>query len=182
MTRSLYQEKFADLPLTASKLVLWTYTSERLYVSGEMQCDVLYKNIHYSLPVVVVNYRGKPTLAIRQKLAESNQIGMGWDFYCSESELQTLLSKYDLFSDSYAGMTGLSRGTYSFERGCKPNFCKSPSSSLCIEGTSRKIVRHTLGNTIVVAPKSDNTVRICGDYMATINQAVEDEPRVLPTT
>ena len=77
MTRSLYQEKFADIPLTASKLVLWTYTSERLYVSGEMQCDVPYKNIHYSLPVVVVNYRGKPTLATRQKLAESNQIGMG---------------------------------------------------------------------------------------------------------
>ena len=77
MTRSLYQEKFADIPLTASKLVLWTYTSERLYVSGEMLCDVLYKNIHYSLPVVVVNYRGKPTLATRQKLAESNQIGMG---------------------------------------------------------------------------------------------------------
>ena len=100
----------------------------------------------------------------------------------SESELQTLLSKYDLFSDSYAGMTGLSRGTYSFERGCKPDFCKSPSSSLCIEGTSRKIVRHTLGNTIVVAPKSENTVRICGDYMATINQTVEDEPHVLPTT
>ena len=74
MTRSLYQ----DIPLTASKLVLWTYTSERLYVSGEMQCDVFYKSIvHYSLPVVVVNYRGKPTLATRQKLAESNQIGMG---------------------------------------------------------------------------------------------------------
>ena len=51
-------------------------------MSGEMQCDVVYKNIHYSLPVVVVvvvvaNYRGKPTLATRQKLAESNQIGMG---------------------------------------------------------------------------------------------------------
>ena len=79
-------------------------------------------------------------------------------------------------------MTGLSRGTYSFEGGCKANFCKSPLSSLCLEGTSRKIVRQTLANTIVVAPKSDNTVRICGDYMATINQAVEYEPYVLPTT
>ena len=63
MTRSLYQEKFANIPLAASKVVLWTYTCERLDVSGEMQCDVVYKNIHYSLPVVVVvNYRGNPTL------------------------------------------------------------------------------------------------------------------------
>ena len=64
----------------------------------------------------------------------------------------------------------------------KANFCKSPSSSLCIEGTSRKIVRQTLASPIVVVPKSDNTVRICGDYMATINQTVEDKPYVLPTT
>ena len=35
---------------------------------------------------------------------------------------------------------------------------------------------------IVVVPKPDNTVRICGDYKATINQAVEDESYVLPTT
>ena len=35
---------------------------------------------------------------------------------------------------------------------------------------------------IAVMPKSDNTVRICGDYKATINQAVEYEPYVLPTT
>ena len=77
MTRSLCQEKFVDIPL-AAWIVLWTYTCERHYVSCEMQCDVVYKNIHYSLPVVVVvaNYRGKPTLTTRQKLAESNQIGM----------------------------------------------------------------------------------------------------------
>ena len=35
---------------------------------------------------------------------------------------------------------------------------------------------------IVVVPKADNTVRICGDYKSTINQSVEDEQYVLPTT
>ena len=33
-----------------------------------------------------------------------------------------------------------------------------------------------------VVPKSDNTVRICGDYKATIKQSVEDEPYVFHTT
>ena len=34
----------------------------------------------------------------------------------------------------------------------------------------------------MVVPKSDNAVRICGDYKASVNQAVEDEPYVLPTS
>ena len=34
----------------------------------------------------------------------------------------------------------------------------------------------------MVVPKSDSTVRICGDCKATINQCVEDKQYVLPTT
>ena len=96
--------------------MLWTYTGELLDVSGEMQCDV-YNNNHYSLPVVVVivvNYGGKPTLLGKNWLS---QIKLAWGEIFSapsknkagsESQLQALLSKYnDLFSDSYASMTGL---------------------------------------------------------------------------
>ena len=52
---SVYLEKFADTPLTQSKVVLCTYTGELLEVSGEMQCNVIYKHKHYSLPVAVGN-------------------------------------------------------------------------------------------------------------------------------
>ena len=41
MASSLYLEKDADTPLTPSKVVLLTYTSEVLEVSGEMQCNEL---------------------------------------------------------------------------------------------------------------------------------------------
>ena len=34
---------------------------------------------------------------------------------------------------------------------------------------------------IVVVPKADKSVRICGDYKITINSAVEDEQYPLPT-
>ena len=46
----------------------------------------------------------------------------------------------------------------------------------------KKADKSSWASPIVLVPKSDNTVRICGDYKATINQAVEDEPYVLPTT
>lgn len=45
-----------------------------------------------------------------------------------------------------------------------------------------KVDRSLWACPIVVVPKADNTVRICGDYKSTINQSVEDEQYVLPTT
>ena len=47
MAHSVYLEKFADTPLSPSKVVLRTYTGEVLEVSGEMQCNVIYKDKHY---------------------------------------------------------------------------------------------------------------------------------------
>ena len=82
MAHSVYLEKFADTPLTPSKVVLRTYTGEVLEVSGEMQCNVIYKDKHYSLPVVVVNYSGKPTLLNKNWL---RQIKLVWGEFFSVS-------------------------------------------------------------------------------------------------
>lgn len=62
MSRSEYLERFADKPLSPSKVTLKTYTGELLDVSGEMQCDIVYKGKQYSLPILVANYDAKPTL------------------------------------------------------------------------------------------------------------------------
>ena len=119
MAHSVYLEKFADTPLTPSKVVLRTYTGEVLEVSGEMQCNVIYKDKHYSLPVVVVNYSGKPTLLNKNWL---RQIKLVWGEFLSvsnenpisaEGQLSNLLSKYHgLFSDSCEGMKGLESHAY----------------------------------------------------------------------
>ena len=114
MAHSVYLEKFADTPLTPSKVVLRTYTGEVLEVSGEKHCNVIYKDNHYSLLVVVVNYIAKPTLPGKNWLS---QIKLAWGEVLSvanenpistEGQLSNLLSKYhELFSDSYEGMKGL---------------------------------------------------------------------------
>ena len=43
-------------------------------------------------------------------------------------------------------------------------------------GLIKKNDKSSWASPIVVVPKSDNAVRICGDHKATINESVEDEP------
>ena len=49
-------------------------------------------------------------------------------------------------------------------------------------GVIIKTERSEWASPIVVVPKSDGSVRICGDYKVTINQAVEDEQYPFLTT
>ena len=201
MAHSVFLEKFADTPLTPSKIVLRTYTGEVLEVSCEMQCNVTYKDKHYSLPVAVVNYSAKPTLLGKNWL---HQIKLAWGEILSvsnenpvsaEGQLSNLLSKYhELFTDSYEGMKGL-EAYITMKSNVKPIFVKARRVHYALKvqvekeldklethGVIKKTDKSGWASPIVVLPKSDNTVRICGHYKATINQSVEDEPYVLPTT
>ena len=49
-------------------------------------------------------------------------------------------------------------------------------------GVIRKAERLKWASPIVVVPKADKSVKICGDYKVTINQSPEDEQYPLPTT
>ena len=46
----------------------------------------------------------------------------------------------------------------------------------------KKVERSKWARPIVVVPKTDRSVRICGDYKVSINPSVEDEQITLPTT
>ncbi len=49
-------------------------------------------------------------------------------------------------------------------------------------GIISKIDRSDWAAPIVVVPKSDKSIRICGDYKVTINQNLEEETYPLPNT
>ena len=113
----------------------------------------------------------------------------------AEGQLTNLLSKYhELFTNSYEGTKGL-EAHITMKSNVKPIFVKASRVPYALKvqiekeldkleahGVIKKTDKLSWASPIVVVPKSDNTVRICGDYKATINQSVEDEPYVLPTT
>ena len=201
MSKSEYLERFAGRPLTPSKITLRTYTGEVLDVSGEMQCDIVYRGKQYYLPIVVANYDAKPTLLgknwlrrIKLEWGEIFSVSSG-DSVSSKSQLNDLLSKHsELFTESYEGMKGL-EAHITMKGDAKPIFVKARRVPYALKeqvekeldklekhGVIKKTDKSCWASPIVVVPKSDNTVRICGDYKATINQSVEDEQYVLPTT
>ena len=113
----------------------------------------------------------------------------------AEGQLSNPLSKYhELFTDSYEGMKGL-EAYITMKSNVKPIFVKARRVHYALKvqvekeldklethGVIKKTDKSSWASPIVVLPKSNNTVRICGHYKATINQSVEDEPYVLPTT
>ena len=113
----------------------------------------------------------------------------------SDSQLTDLLSKYsELYSDSYEGMKGL-EAHITMKGNAKAAFVNARRVPYAlkeqVESDLEKLEKHWVikktdksswASPAVVVPKADNTVRICGDYKSTINQSVEDEQYVLPTT
>ena len=176
---SVYLETFADTPLTPSKVVLRTHTGEVLEVSGEMQYNFFIKDTHYSLPVVVVNYSAKPTLLSKNWL---RHIKLAWGEILSvsnenpisaEGQLSNLLSKcHELFTDSYEGMKGL-EAHITMKSNVKPIFVKAPRVPYALKvqvekeldkletnGVIKKTDKSSWGSSVVLVPKSDNTVTI----------------------
>ena len=201
MSKSEYLERFADEPLTPSQITLKTYTGEVLDVSGEMHCDIVYNGKQYCLPILVANYDAKPTLLGKNWL---RHIKIEWgEIFCSskgdalsaDSQLNDLLSKHsELFTESYEGMKGL-EAHITMRNDARPTFVKARRVPYALKeqvereldkleknGVIKKTDRSCWASPVVVVPKADGTVRICGDYKSTINQSVEDEQYVLPTT
>lgn len=201
MSKSIYNQKFSHMPLHPSRVKLKTYTGETLQVCGEMQCNIVYKGHKYVLPILVANYEGKPTLLGKNWLSYV-KLEWGEIFSVTKSEpcgariqLDSLLSKHsELFEESYEGMKGF-EAHITMKDGAKPVFIKSRRVPYALKdevereleklerhGVIKKTERSNWASPVVVVPKADKSVRLCGDYKVTINQSVEDEQYPLPTT
>lgn len=203
MSKSTYLQRFSHIPLSSSDTVLRTYTGESLEVCGEMQCEVGYEGNQYQLAILVANYNGRPTLLGKDWLSH---IKLKWDEIFSlnrltatsspdKGQLDALLSKHsELFEEGYEGMKGF-EAHITMKEGARPVFVKPRRVPYALKdavereldklekhGVIKKTERSDWASPIVVVPKADKSVRICGDYKVTINQFVEDEQYPLATT
>ena len=186
---------FPEVPLQQSRVNLRTYTGEQIEVKGEILVDVQYgQQAAEQLPLVVVKGEG-PSLFGRNWL---RHIQLNWSSIKairqhSLKTLQGLCNQYaEVFNDELGHIQNFTARLL-VQEDARPKFCKARTVPYALKaaveeelhrlermGVIEKIPTSEWATPVVAVPKKDGTVRLCGDYKVTINQALDVDQYPLP--
>ena len=188
--QKFWEEKFSEVKLETSTMVLKTYTGEALQVLGEAAVKVQYGKQEAKLPVVVVSGNG-PALLGRNWL---HAIKLNWRYtkhVCCGVE--DLLKKHaSLFNEGLGTLKGINARLI-IKTDTIPKFLKPRSVPYALRdviekelerleklGVIEKVNHSEWATPIVPVPKPDGSTRICGDYKVTINPQMSVDQYPLP--
>ena len=195
----LYQEKFSHLPFGKTQARLKTYTGEQVLPRGLIKVEVRKGVESTKLPLLVVNGTGPPLLG-RNWLAK---IPINWSYIkavtCNsmgtlmQQRLECLLARYpDIARDTIGKMADV-KAKLTLRNGAIPVFMKARpvpySLRTKVETELERLERKNIitpvtwsewATPIVVVPKADGSVRLCGDFKVTVNPALNIDQYPLP--
>ena len=190
-----------DAVLKPCSYVLLGYTGSKVPLLGMADVKVVYEDQQKQLPVIVVE-GDKPWLLGRNWMAE---LRLNWKKILHINNVNESAQRNDIASvlqnhrDVFETKDQLNiikdfTVDIKLEKGAQPIFKKARPvpyflvkevekelNKLEKKGVIKKVKSSRWASPIVLAPKSDGSIRICGDYKATINTCVESRPYPLPT-
>ncbi|XP_030838252.1 uncharacterized protein K02A2.6-like [Strongylocentrotus purpuratus] len=193
-----YNNSLGHIPLQRSSMKLTCYGRIQIPVLGRIQVRVQYRNSAYYLPLVVVSgdnvaLMGRNWLRrIRIDWGELFEIGLT----SKTPDLQEVLKHHeDVFRPSGPGDKIRDfKAEVKVKEEVQPTFCKArpvPYAQLEVvekeldrlgkAGVIKKVKNSRWAAPIVTVPKSDGSVRLCGDYKQTVNKVLEEDVYPLPT-
>ncbi|KAJ8021906.1 hypothetical protein HOLleu_39239 [Holothuria leucospilota] len=195
----VYQKQFGHVPLQSTSLQFKTYSGEKLDVMGEGSVTVQYCQQKASLPLIVAKVKGQPPVLGRNWL---EVLKLDWNsifkmsssqFQNANSELDKILKEHsELFSKELGTLTKF-KAKIQVREGSAPKFHKARSvpyaqreavgvelDRLEHEGIISKVDYSDWAAPIVIVRKTDDTIRICGDYKVTINPCIDVTQYPLP--
>ena len=178
--------------LQTSRVRVKTYSGEALKVLGSFEVDALYEEQKESLQLRIVTGDG-PTLLGRDCL---QKLRLNWPAICHVSDLQTLESVLDrhnaVFKDELGKVEGMTAKIH-IDPQASPCFCKPRTVPYALRGRMEQDLDRLERDGIITpvefsewaAPivpmvKTDGSIRICGDYKVTVNQAAKVDTYPLP--
>ncbi|XP_069105158.1 uncharacterized protein [Argopecten irradians] len=178
---NVYYWYFSHLPLQKPTVRLRDYGEGRIPLLGEISVPVNYGSQNYVLPLRVV-CGDRPSLLGRNWL---KHVKLDWPSIFAlkrypksdgvKSEIDKLLAKHHkLFEKGLGTITEFKAQVKVKDGAPQPIFCKSLKERvekelerLQIEGALSRVERSDWATPIVVVPKSDKSIRLCGDFKVT---------------
>ena len=195
ISEETYNEHYQDKPLQKLSLKLKTYTGEPLQVLGQVAVTVSYHSQQGSYTLYVVKGAG-PSLLGRDWL---KHIRLDWKAiattvnHINSPSYQILLDRYsEVFSDEL-GTLKSTQAHLEVQPNSKPKFCKPRQVPFSLKeplekelsrlerlGIVQKIMHSEWAAPVVVVPKGDGCLRVCGDYKTTVNPVLVVDKYPLP--
>ena len=189
-----YERNFAHIELDSSSLRLSSYSKHAVPVKGVFNAQVKYGKKQFQLPLYVTE--GDDACLLGRQWLEVIRLDWNQIFSVKQQprDLQELLREYaDVFKDDQGLIQGF-KADIKVTEGASPIFWKPRPVPYALKenvekeldklekrGVLSKIDRSEWAAPIVVVPKSDGTIRLCGDYKVTVNKVIQNESYPLPT-
>ena len=169
---------------------LKTYTGEPLRIMGEANLHVRYDSQEHTLPLVVVAGSGPSLFGLNWL----DKITLDWgSIKTVKTELDLLLQKHEAIFRKELGTVQGVQVHLEVDPTVQPRFHKPRSVPYAIKGAIEQDLERLERNgiiekvqysdwaaPIVPVPKSDGSIRICGDYKVTVNPVINTLRTYLP--
>ena len=191
--QSLWPKRSAPA-LRKSRVKLSTYTGEHVPIAGVISVQVVYEDQQKELDLIVVQGKGPNLLGrdwllvLRLDWSRLNQLTHS----CSEKCHEIVDKHANVFKEELGLVQGV-KAKLHVDPQAQPRFFKPRKVPYALrgkveaeldrlesEGVIEKVPTSDWAAPIVPVVKQDGSVRICGDYKLTINQAAKTESYPLP--
>ena len=190
-----YWEKGQAPPIVPSSINLKTYTGEQLSIKGVINVTVKYENQCHSLQLTVVKGSG-PSLLGRDWLLK---IKLNWEklhlnyLQPKALKLEDVLNRHNVLFKDELGLVQSTQAKLHVDPQSQPKYFRPRPIPYALRGKVEQELERLEKAGIIepvefsewaapVVPviKRDGTVRICGDYKLTVNQAAKLDTYPLP--
>ena len=195
MSENVFKSLFPSYRVKQSKLKLRTYTGESMDILGEASVRVCYQKQQQQQLTLVIAKGAGPTLLGRDWM---RAFRLDWNSIktvsCNQiAQLNELLDNYkDVFTDEL-GLIKPFQAKLLVDATARPKFYRPRSVPFALRstveeeldrlersGVLEKVDHSDWAAPIVVVPKKDGRVRLCGDYKVTVNPVLDVDQYPLP--
>ena len=192
IVENIYENNLTEFPLKQTDIKLKSYSGQKIEVVGQCKMPVKYGTAEQKfLPLIVVKGNG-PSLLGRNWLEE---LQLNWTeiFSVRTDTLSSLKTEFQgVFKKNNMPIKGF-KAHITLKENSRPVFHKARSVPYALKETVEKELKRQesegimypvktsqWATPVVVVPKPDSSVRICGDYKVTVNQTISEEQHPIP--